>query len=96
MPVYKKPSHGKVHLYGGKGKSQSYIGPMDDPKKWDIKIARETLERDGRIFDKQFKKYLENLLLLSLYMTEQERKDYLLKRYAELLASLGHLNRKQK
>lgn len=96
MPVYKKPSHGKIHLYGGQGKNQPYIGPLDDPKKWDRRIARETQERDDEIFDKQFSRYIENVLLLSLYMPESERKAYLSRRYGDLLTKLRTLNRKYK
>lgn len=96
MPVYKKPSHGKIHIYGGQGKNQPYIGPLDDPKKWDVKIARETQEKDDKKFDKQLEKYLENVLLLSLYMSDSERREYLSKRYKELLAHLRSLNLKKK
>lgn len=91
MPVYKKPSHGKIHLYGGHGEDQPYIGPIDDPQKWDVKVASETQKRDDDIFDKQFQKYVDNVLLLSLYMPEPERKEYLSKRTAELLARLRRL-----
>lgn len=91
MPVYKKSSHGKIHLYGGQGKDQPYIGPLDDPQKWDKKIARETLERDDEIFDDYFQKYIDNVLLLSLYKPEPERKEYLSRRTAELLARLRRI-----
>lgn len=96
LPVYKKPSHGKIHLYGGQGTNQPYIGPLDDPEKWDTKVARETQERDDKNFDKQFERYVENVLLLSLYMQESQRKEYLSKRYNDILARLRFLNKKKK
>lgn len=96
MTIYKKQSHGKSHLYGRTADGEEYIGPEDDPTRWNRNIVIKILEKENKkILDSMYR-YMDDVRLLTLYMTERERKEYLSKRYAELLSRLRQLNQRQK
>lgn len=94
MTIYKKQSHGKSHLYGRTEKGEEYIGPENDPTKWNRRVVTKILAKESKKIQDSLTHYIDDIQLLSLYMPEPERKEYLSKRSAELLARLRLLEEK--
>jgi len=88
MGIYRKKSSGKVHLYGYLEGDELYIGPEDEPEKWDRKIARKTLDNIDEKFLDSLGKYIEDTSLLSRALNEEERKKYLELRFANIRSRL--------
>ncbi|HJT10434.1 MAG TPA: hypothetical protein VJ771_06600 [Candidatus Nitrosotalea sp.] len=91
MGLSVKKIHGKDFLYYQEHGKSILIGPKGEYDKGNLdKINYALTHNDSRI-TKLLEKYVEETLELSLYMPEPERKEYLSKRSAELLARLRRL-----
>ena len=96
MTIYKKQSHGKSHLYGRTEVGEQYIGPEDDPSKWNRNIVSKILEKENREVMDSLSRYFDDMQFLTRYMSESERREYFAKRFAEVLARFQHLRRKHR
>lgn len=96
MTIYKKQSHGKSHLYGRTEIGEQYIGPEDDPSKWNRAIVSKILERENRKIMDSLSLYIEDIQFLTRHMPEAERREYFAKRHAEILAKSRYLKRKHR
>lgn len=91
MPIYKKKTHGKSHLYGRIDNKEEYIGPEDNPQKWNYGILKKVLKVEEEKINESLTRYIDDTLLLSLGIPEPERKEYLSKRTTELLGRLRRI-----
>jgi len=91
MGLHVKNSHGKDFLYYLMGKDQIFIGPKSEYDKGDLPNVSKAIDHYDTKIEKILDKYVSEILELSNYMPEPERKEYLSKRSAELLARLRRL-----
>lgn len=88
-----KKIHGKEFLYYQEHGKSILIGPKGEYDKGNEKnVNYATSHNDSRIA-KILEKYVEEVIELSFYLPEAEQKDYISKRYTELLRNLGKLNK---
>ena len=86
-----KKIHGKVFLYFIFEKKSLLIGPKGEYKKGNLENVKTAIERNDSKMDAVLKKYIEDAIELSLYLPEQERKEYHSKINKKLLARLRNL-----
>lgn len=91
MGIFTKNNHGIEYLYALAGKSQFFLGRKDEPDNLNLNNLRKSTKIIDQNFDKMLEKYLEDVKEHSSYMPGPERKEYLSKRSAELLARLRRL-----
>ncbi|GEM_PF-2765669 len=90
-----KKIHGKEFLYFLYEKKSLLIGPKGEYEKGNLENVKTSIERNDSKIDAVLKKYLDDAMELTHYLSVQERKEYLSKRYAKLLAKIGSLKRQQ-